>query len=133
MITRTAKIGSYGNFERIGLTKEELDEAMKKLLENNYRELKRIGTFLKDKGYNEKEEATEITMRILADKQLTSCFTVLANTLDEKLFYLRSKARRPLTKEEHKSVKKEVEEGFKKKDTPEGKSMIDTAFEKTKE
>jgi len=133
VITRTAKLSSYGNFERIGLTKEELNEVMDKLLEHNYRELQRIGSFLKSKGYDEKEEASAVTMQILAEKQLTSSFTVIANALDEKLYNMRSKARKPFTKEEQKDIKKKVEEGFKKKDTEEGKSIIEEAFEKTDE
>lgn len=129
MITRTAKIGY--NFERIGLTKEELDKVMQDMLEHNYNELQRIADFLKEKGY---EGGTlGATMKALAEKQLTSSFTVLANAVDEKLFRLRNQKKKPFGKKEEENIKKQVEEGLKKKDTPEGKSKIEEAFEKVKE
>ncbi len=88
---------------------------------------------MKSKGYNEKEDASAITMRILAEKQLASSFTVMVNALDEKIYNMRSKARRPFSKGEQKNIKKKVEEGFKKKGTPEGKSLIQEAFDTSKE
>lgn len=134
MITRTASLRGYGKFERIGLTSEEIDKVMEKLLEHNFNELQRIAKYLKEKGYVEKStEALEMTMRTLAEKQLTSSFTVIVNALDEKIFKLRSEARKSIPTKVQEKVKTQVEKGFKKKDTEEGKSMITEAFERTKE
>ena len=133
MISRTAKISTWGGFERIGLTEKEINSIMDELLSHNYKELERIIEFLRKKGYNIKDDTTKVILKILADKQLTSSFTVITNYLDEKIFKMREKARRPFSEKEQKEIKRMVEEGFKMKDKEKGKSLIDKAFEQSQE
>lgn len=125
MLTRTTKIG--WKFERVGLDQKEMDEAMDKLLRHNMKELDRISKLLVENKFSDSDKA--LFFPILAEKQLVSSFTVLANGVDEKIFELKQKKEKRWTKEEDKNIKQKVEEGLKKKDTPEGQSMIDKAFD----
>lgn len=133
MISRTTKIGY--EWKRVGLEKEELNEVLGKLLEHNYNELNRISEYvtkkLIDKGISPSD--VEMTIKMLAEKQLTRCYTVIANALDEKLHRMRDEKKKPLPKKVEKKVEKDIEEGLKEEPKPEGDSAIEEAFKKMEE
>jgi len=104
MLSRTA-VGKQGKFERMSLSNEEIDKMMQELLEHNFKEVRRIEAFLKNKGIDSIEERDRL-MPILAERQLTSSFQVWANALDEKIFAFKQGQNRYITKTESEKIEK---------------------------
>jgi len=116
MLSRTA-VGKYGKFERMSLSEEEINDMMQGLLEHNFKEVKRIDTFLKNNGIDSIEERDRL-MPILAERQLTSSFQVWANKIDEKIFAYKQRQNRFITKGEADKIEKVVTDALGGEKTP---------------
>jgi hypothetical protein len=115
MLSRSAQIRYQ--WQRISLTDEEMEKAMKKLLDHNFKEFNRIADFLSEKGLSHKENP-EI-LKILAEKQLASSFTVMANAIDEKVFEAKQRSNKPVSKTEAEKIKKVIDNQLgKTEETP---------------
>jgi hypothetical protein len=87
---KMAKIGD--RWERISLTKEEINQALDELVKFNFKELSRIMEMVRSYSIGiDKEEAT----KILFERQGISSFTYLNNVLDDKIDRLKSRSYKP--------------------------------------
>jgi hypothetical protein len=121
MIGKWANIN--GKFTRVLLEEKEIKKVMKDLLEFNTKQLGIVIKKLNDEEYNASENP--ILIRILADKQMVSSYTVLLNALEEKV----TKLKEPPKKDDEdfkKLVQKQLEK-VEKEEKP--KSRIEQAFE----
>jgi hypothetical protein len=78
IIEKTVNI--KGNWQRVALSEDEMDEVMGDLLELNIGELKRIKEMVKQDDSLDAED-----VRILFERQGIASFTALANALDDKI------------------------------------------------
>jgi len=83
-----------GKWERVSLTKEEIDKAMDELVKFNLNEMMRVLKAV-DSSTLEKDISRIELINMLFERQGVSSFTYLGNVLDEKIHKLKSESWKP--------------------------------------
>jgi hypothetical protein len=77
-----------GSYQRIELTKEEIDSAMKELMDYNVKELERIIEKAKNTGVTATINQNAF-IQMMFEKQGRAAYTILVAKLDDKIEQLR--------------------------------------------
>ena len=107
MLSKNANI--RGEWQRVSLTKDEMNVIMEDLIKNNIKELRRcIETTKKLTSLETFGIPTDNIIRMLYEKQATQSFTIMSTALEKKIDDLKNPFN-PLNKEEEKPEEPKVE------------------------
>jgi hypothetical protein len=106
-----------GNWQRVFLTKDEIDKAMDELVKFNLNEMERILKVV-DASEMDKEISKIELINMLFERQGVASFTVLGNALDEKIHKLKSESWKPEPPKKFEPKKVVIEEKEEEPENP---------------
>ena len=130
----SSKMGKIGDrWERVSLTKEEIDKAMKELLEFNIAEIKRVAAMTKESTILVISQQDAV--KLLFERQGVSSYTFLSNVLDDKIQRLKDGSYRKTIepkKGEMIEVPEDMEEKIADEDNPFEAGKLKNEYEEIK-